>query len=67
MYRERKTILNNGKEILFKDLKKGDKFRLFEPDGDKVIDEGYDLFLATSNAYLNKNDVWEVQSECIGD
>lgn len=40
-------------EVEFLDLKVGDKFRLYEPDGTPV-DHDYE-WIATSNAYINQD------------
>ena len=57
-------IFENGQwnEIEFKDLKLGNKFRLFEPDGERVIDKekNEDEWMATSDAYLNENEVYQI-------
>jgi len=33
-------------------VKAGDVFRMFEPDGTPVLDEGTDVFIAQANAYM---------------
>jgi hypothetical protein len=38
-------------EIQFKDLKKGDEFRLFESTGEPVVWDGETEFVAESDAY----------------
>lgn len=49
-------INNEWKDIKFADLKKGDVFRLFEPDEKEVIDDyGHTEFLATSNIHIKEN------------
>ena len=55
--------------VEFKELKTGDKFRLFEPNGEPVVlDDGTDVFTCTSDAFLgphgpNKTVVWTVETE----
>jgi len=44
--------------ISFSELKKGDVFFLDEPDGTCL-----GRFLAVSDAYLNENNVWTVNTE----
>lgn len=48
----------------FEDIEKGDIFRLFEPGGNPVIGHKHITeFIATSNAYLNENKIWEVEMD----
>lgn len=56
------------KEVSFQDLKKGDKFRLFEPDGEPVVgdEEGKAIFICVGDAYQNQSTpakVWTVDIE----
>ncbi|MBU3186526.1 hypothetical protein [Clostridium estertheticum] len=49
------------REIEFNLLLKGDKFRLTDPpDG---FEDGSEEHISDCNAYLNKNEVWEVKTE----
>ena len=49
-------------DIEFKDIKKGDSFRLLEPNGKKVTGSYNEtLFVALGNAYLNDNNVWTIE------
>ena len=46
-------------EIDFKDLKENDIFRLYEPSGEKVMDEGGKYqFVALCAAYQNEDGIW---------
>ena len=52
--------------IHFDELKKYDIFRIFEPDGNKepVTDaNGYSLYMAYSDAYVNEEGVGEIQTK----
>jgi hypothetical protein len=55
-----KRLVQQGEyiEIAFADLKVGDVYMLYEPDG---TDLG--LFTAASDAYLNDNEIWEIQNK----
>ena len=46
----------------FWNLKTGDRFKMFEPDGTPIQDEGQ-YFLATSDFYYNSNSVGEIACE----
>ena len=52
-------------EAKFTDLKKGDIFRLFDPDGTPIVgSKKQKEFLATSEAYQRKSDgLWTVNVE----
>jgi hypothetical protein len=50
------------KKSEFKDLKKGNIFRLYNPDGELCLD----IAIATSDAYLNKEDDWTVDYNVAG-
>lgn len=52
-------VLQNDEwiEIDGMDIKKGMIFKLFEPDGTPVIIGNYDIFVAISDSYKNKEDV----------
>lgn len=60
---ERKCeIFENGtwREIAFKLLIKGDKFRLYEPTGEMVADDYENTeFVTTSDAYM-RDGTWQV-------
>lgn len=62
---EAKTLDGFVKLEGMKFLKKGQVFRMFEPDGvTPVTDENYNhLFVATSDAYENAQGVWTVETE----
>jgi hypothetical protein len=48
-------------KINFREIKKGDLFRLFEPTGEPVISEFGEIeFLAFKNAYINEDGIWKV-------
>ncbi|HBD93008.1 MAG TPA: hypothetical protein DC057_02420 [Spirochaetia bacterium] len=48
--------------IQFMELKKGDLFYLFEPDGTRVYDENSNLvFRAETDAYYNNNNIGAIQ------
>lgn len=57
-------ILNNCNfiEAEMSDLKSGDCFQMFEPDGTAIHQEGQ-YFQATSQVYLNADGIYEV--ECV--
>lgn len=64
---ELRTVLVNRsgswKEINFNELNKGDNFRLFEPNGDEVIDEkGGNIFYSTSEPYKNDDGIWTIET-----
>ena len=45
----------------FEDISINDTFRLFEDDGTLVKDKkGNTVFSASTNAYINKDQIWEV-------
>ena len=48
------------KQTSFDQLKSGQIFRMFEPDGAK--ERVGELWLATSDPYLNKDNVWEIEA-----
>lgn len=49
------------KSIDFKDIKKGNFFRLFEPDGKQVFGDGLSyMYEATGEPYVGDNGVYEV-------
>jgi hypothetical protein len=56
---------NQWQEINFKHLHEGDNFRLFEPNGDSVVNEKNEvIFYATSNPYFNEDfEVWMINTE----
>jgi hypothetical protein len=48
-------------KINFREIKKGDLFRLFEPTGESVISEFGEIeFLALKDAYVNEDGIWKV-------
>lgn len=49
----------NSQRVEFDDLKNGDEFELFEPDNDELIG----VFKATSNVYINKNGISEIDCD----
>ena len=61
MNNDRKAqIFKNNKwiDIKFEDLKKDDKFRLFESDGESVKDKnGYTEFIAINDSYINNKGI----------
>ena len=61
MNQDRKTqIFKNGNwvNIEFKELKNGDKFKLFEFNGEEIKDENTE-FIAISDAYLY-SEIWTI-------
>jgi hypothetical protein len=58
-------ILKSGewKEVAFPDLKDGDIFRMFEPNGDPVISnvDGTIHWKVAGEPYLNEENIWTVQ------
>jgi len=47
--------------INFKDLKMGDIFKLYEPDGTPVPIFAQPIGIATSDAYLTFDTIWTIQ------
>lgn len=47
-------------DIKFRELKDGDIFRLFEPDGTPVVDKDIAVFTTTCDAFLNEDNIWTV-------
>ena len=64
MMESRKVLVNrNGswKEISFKELNKGDNFRMFEDTGEEVVDQkGNVIFYSTSEPYKNEDGFWSI-------
>lgn len=54
---------NNTKweKIVFTELRKNDIFRLFESDGNIVIDDHTSVFTALSDSYINENGVGAIK------
>jgi hypothetical protein len=55
--------IENTKEfelIEFKDLRKGDLFRLFDNDNPVINQDGFSVFKAESDAYLNAEGIWQI-------
>lgn len=49
------------KEIRFNELNKGDNFRMFESDGEPVLDlKGNSILYSTSEPYKNEDGVWQI-------
>lgn len=67
-YNRRTQILKNNKwiDIEFKNLKSGDKFRIFESDGSIVKDKNDNIeFVAISEPYLyptKEEEVWQIDT-----
>lgn len=58
-------VNRNGtwKEISFMELNKGDNFRMFESNGDIVLDrEGNTVFYSTSEPYKNEEGIWSIET-----
>lgn len=57
--------INRWEEIDFKHLHVGDNFRLFEPNGDLVVNEKNEsIFCATSNPYYSEEwEVWMIKTD----
>ena len=60
-----KRGINRWEETEFKHLHLGDNFRLFEPNGDSVINEkNEEIFCATSNAFFSEEwEAWMINTE----
>jgi len=58
-------IDGNWVNIEFSQLKAGDRFKIFESDGEEIKDfaTGNTEFVAESDAFLNKDDVWTIDIE----
>ena len=41
-------------------VKKGERFRMFEPSGEVVTMKGISEFVADCDAYLNRDNTWSV-------
>ncbi|MFB5758995.1 hypothetical protein [Paenibacillus medicaginis] len=49
--------------IEFRELKQGDAFRMFEPNGEPVVDmKGRCEFLAMGKPYLNEDGIWQINT-----
>lgn len=60
--RERIVYILKNNEIIkdeFKNIKKGDKFKLFEPTGEQVINNGNDIYKSKNDVYI-KNNVYTI-------
>lgn len=56
-------VNRNGtwKEISFKELNKGDNFRMIESTGEEVLDtKGNVILYSTSEPYKNKDGIWQI-------
>jgi hypothetical protein len=56
-------VNRNGlwQSINFRDLNEGDNFRLYEPNGDAVVDtKGNEVFYSTSEPYKNEEGIWTI-------
>lgn len=53
----------------FKDLKEGDKFRMFEPTGEPVVDKEFNEteFIAKCDAYINEDGIWSIITHEMGE
>ena len=54
----RKILLDDGTKILMENLKVGDIFEIYEPDGEQVGDK----WIATSDGYI-ENEIGIVETE----
>ncbi|WP_342532718.1 hypothetical protein MHB40_14755 [Lysinibacillus sp. FSL K6-0057] len=64
MRRVLKQVNEEFVECEMKEIKKGDLFKMFEPNGDNVVNKyGEDVFTATSNAYRYKGKIYQVDVE----
>lgn len=56
------AIMNSNmfRGIDFKDLKKGNLFRLFDNDEPVIDNNGFTVWKALSDAYLNDEGVWQI-------
>lgn len=50
-------LIPTNEEINFEDLKQGQRFRLYESDGEFV-----GAYVATRNAFLNSNGIYEIDT-----
>jgi len=59
-------ILKNNEFIKdeFKNIKKGDKFKLFEQTGEQIVNNGNDIYKSKNDAYI-KNNVYTVDCDVI--
>jgi hypothetical protein len=56
------TDPNVWKQVKFKNLKRGDVFRMFEPTGELVIASGHTKFFkAVSDPYKNTHGIWTIE------
>lgn len=64
--RKAEVFTNNAwTEVPFEDIKEGQKFRLFEPTGEPVVNLRDNIveWVALSDAYLNFGSVWTIDIE----
>lgn len=54
------SIDDKWKDIEFKELQKGDLFRLFDDEIPVIGVDGFTLFGALGNAYINAEGIWTV-------
>lgn len=65
---EKRTVEKKEKDgyvkVKFHELKKGDLFKLYEPDGTPVRFRGSDIYIALSDAYIdNARYVWTIDTK----
>lgn len=60
-----KRGINRWEEVEFRHLHVGDNFRLFEPNGDSVVNEkNEEIFYASSNPYFcDEWEAWMIDTE----
>jgi hypothetical protein len=52
---------NNWEQIEFSQLKKGDRFRTYNPNGELLKNEnGYSSFIAVTDAFINEEGLWTI-------
>lgn len=55
---ERRRGQDNWEPVLFMELTRGDIFRMYEQDGEPVIDQkGHKEWIAASKPYINKDGI----------
>ena len=64
MRRVFKEIKGEFIEVKMKEIRKGDTFKMYESNGDSVLGNyGEDIFVASSNAYLDSCETYTVDIE----
>jgi len=53
--------IDDWEEIEFKDLKPGDRFRLFDGEEQVIDEKGYREWLVATIPYINENGIYEIE------